>query len=170
MKVPGPGHVRAAGDEPGEGISAGAPEPTPLSGRVAVVTGGARGIGSATGRALLAAGASVVIADLDLFEAMLCIHAVVPFRMIRECLRLWRPLAKREAAAGHPRRRKIVNVSSRAATRGLAGGANYAAGKAAMLGLTYSAAKECARLAINVNAAALGPVSTRFRLPREAGT
>ena len=38
----------------------------PLSGRVVAVTGGARGIGEATARALAAAGATVVIGDLDL--------------------------------------------------------------------------------------------------------
>jgi NAD(P)-dependent dehydrogenase (short-subunit alcohol dehydrogenase family) len=37
----------------------------PVSGKVALVTGGARGIGFATARALIARGASVVIADLD---------------------------------------------------------------------------------------------------------
>jgi 3-oxoacyl-[acyl-carrier protein] reductase len=103
------------------------------------------------------------------FDAMLQIHAVVPFRLIRQCLGLWRPLAKQESAAGLPQHRKVVNVSSRAALRGLAGGANYAAGKAALLGLTYSAAKECARLSINVNAVAFGPVSTRFGLSLDAG-
>lgn len=36
-----------------------------LNGKVALVTGGARGIGFATGRALVARGASVVIVDLD---------------------------------------------------------------------------------------------------------
>ena len=36
-----------------------------LAGRIALVTGGARGIGLATGRALIARGASVAIVDLD---------------------------------------------------------------------------------------------------------
>src|ERR1035441_7719695 len=36
-----------------------------LDGKVALVTGGARGIGFATARALLARGASVLIGDLD---------------------------------------------------------------------------------------------------------
>ncbi len=41
------------------------PKPKALEGRVAVVTGGAGGIGSATARRLLAEGASVVLTDLD---------------------------------------------------------------------------------------------------------
>ncbi len=41
------------------------PRPKALEGRVAVVTGGAGGIGSATARRLLAEGASVVLTDLD---------------------------------------------------------------------------------------------------------
>ena len=40
--------------------------PVSLSGKVVAVTGGARGIGEATGRALRAAGAEVVVGDLDL--------------------------------------------------------------------------------------------------------
>lgn len=41
------------------------PKPKELAGRIALVTGGAGGIGSATARALAAAGACVVVADLD---------------------------------------------------------------------------------------------------------
>lgn len=40
-----------------------------LDGRVVAVTGGARGIGAATARALAAAGAEVVVGDLDLDQA-----------------------------------------------------------------------------------------------------
>jgi NAD(P)-dependent dehydrogenase (short-subunit alcohol dehydrogenase family) len=40
-----------------------------LDGRVAVVTGGARGIGLGCCECLSAAGASVVVADIDIAEA-----------------------------------------------------------------------------------------------------
>ncbi|MCW2494963.1 SDR family oxidoreductase [Jatrophihabitans sp.] len=42
-----------------------AKQPRDLSGKVIVITGGARGIGAATARALVAVGAKVVIGDLD---------------------------------------------------------------------------------------------------------
>jgi NAD(P)-dependent dehydrogenase (short-subunit alcohol dehydrogenase family) len=41
------------------------PPPKPLAGRIAIVTGGAGGIGAATARRLLADGAAVVICDVD---------------------------------------------------------------------------------------------------------
>jgi 3-oxoacyl-[acyl-carrier protein] reductase len=105
----------------------------------------------------------------DQFAAMLDIHAMVPFRMIREALCRWRPLAKDEAERGRSHYRKIVNVTSRAALTGLAGAANYAAGKAALIGLTRSVARECAKLAINANAVAFGGVDTRFQQPVSDG-
>src|ERR1019366_7207943 len=61
------------------------------------------------------------------FQAMIDIHTVVPFR-------------------------KILNVSSTSGTFGNAGQANYSAGKAAVVGLTKTVAKEWGQFKVNVNA------------------
>jgi 3-oxoacyl-[acyl-carrier protein] reductase len=58
--------------------------------------------------------------------------------------------------------RKIVNVSSIAATGGTAGQASYSAAKAGLLGLTRSLAKEWGPLDVNVNCVAFGLIETRL--------
>ncbi|MEU5153495.1 bifunctional aldolase/short-chain dehydrogenase [Glycomyces sp. NPDC021274] len=52
------------------------PEPKPLAGRIALVTGAAGGIGKATAQRLAAEGACVVIADLDLAKAQATAAAI----------------------------------------------------------------------------------------------
>ena len=55
------------------------------------------------------------------FQAMLDIHTIVPFRMIRALAPTWREAAKAEKAEGKEYFRKIVNISSISGTMGNAG-------------------------------------------------
>src|SRR5207302_6404000 len=77
------------------------------------------------------------------WEAILAVHLTAPFRIIRAAAAYLRETAKLEHAAhGEARARKIVNVSSTSGTRGNPGQANYASGKAGVIGLTKTLAKE----------------------------
>jgi 3-oxoacyl-[acyl-carrier protein] reductase len=201
-----------------------------LDGKVAIVTGSARGIGRATAELLSEQGAQVVINDLDgdvaeqtsseiagetvvyagdltqqgapdalvqtaidawgkidiivnnagytidapihkmsddAFQRMIDIHTVVPFRVIRAAAPHLREPAKVERERGEEVFRKIVNVSSISGTMGNAGQANYAAGKAAIVGLTKTLAKEWGQFKINVNAVAFGYIETRLTASKD---
>jgi 3-oxoacyl-[acyl-carrier protein] reductase len=96
------------------------------------------------------------------FQAMLDIHTVVPFRMIRAAAPHLREPAKKEREEGKEVFRKIVNISSTSGTFGNAGQANYSAGKAGVVGLTKTIAKEWGQFKVNVNAVAFGFIDTRL--------
>jgi 3-oxoacyl-[acyl-carrier protein] reductase len=96
------------------------------------------------------------------FQAMLDIHTVVPFRVIRAAAPHLREPAKKEREEGKEVFRKIVNVSSTSGTFGNAGQANYSAGKAGVVGLTKTVAKEWGQFKVNVNAVAFGFIDTRL--------
>jgi 3-oxoacyl-[acyl-carrier protein] reductase len=201
-----------------------------LDGKVAIVTGSARGIGRATAELLSEHGAKVLINDLDAdvaeqtaqeiagdtlvfggdltkpgvpdqlvqkvidewgqvdilvnnagytldapihkmsdewFQRMLDIHSIVPFRMCRAVAPHMREPAKKEREEGREVFRKIVNVSSISGTMGNAGQANYSSGKAAVVGLTKTLAKEWGQFKINVNAVAFGYIETRLTASKE---
>jgi len=103
------------------------------------------------------------------FQAMLDIHTVVPFRIVRAAAPHMREPAKKEREEGREVFRKIVNISSVSGTMGNAGQANYSAGKAAVVGLTKTLAKEWGQFKINVNAVAFGFVETRLTAAKESG-
>ena len=103
----------------------------------------------------------------DAFQRMLDIHTVVPFRVIRAAAPHLREPAKAERERGEEVFRKIVNVSSISGTMGNAGQANYSAGKAGIVGLTKTLAKEWGQFKINVNAVAFGYIETRLTASKD---
>jgi len=194
--------------------------PFTLEGKTALVTGAGRGIGRAIAKRLVAAGARVMVNDLDeallleseaelaqpdrvrhitgdltdpktpdaivqatieefdaidiivnnagyswdnviqkttdeQFQAMLDIHLVVPFRLLRAASTFIRAAAKKEIAASQRVMRKVVNITSIAGTDG----------KAGIIGLTKTLAKEWGRYNVNVNAVGFGLIGTRLVQP-----
>ena len=101
----------------------------------------------------------------DQFQAMLDIHLVVPFRLLRAASTFIRSAAKKEIAASQRVMRKVVNITSIAGTDGNPGQVGYSAGKAGIIGLTKTLAKEWGRYNVNVNAVGFGLIGTRLVQP-----
>lgn len=101
------------------------------------------------------------------FQKMLDIHLIVPFRVIRAAAPHLREPAKKEREEGREVFRKIVNVSSISGTMGNAGQANYSSGKAGVVGLTKTLAKEWGQFKVNVNAVAFGYIETRLTASKD---
>ena len=99
------------------------------------------------------------------FLAMLNIHVMAPFRLLRAASDYLRETAKRETASGQRVMRKVVNITSISGTDGNAGQVGYSAGKAGIIGLTKTLAKEWGRYNINVNAVGFGLIQTRMTQP-----
>jgi 3-oxoacyl-[acyl-carrier protein] reductase len=99
------------------------------------------------------------------FQAMLDIHIVVPFRILRAASGWIRDTAKKETAEGKRVMRKVVNITSISGTEGNAGQSGYSSGKAGIIGLTKTLAKEWGRYNVNVNVVGFGLIETRLIQP-----
>lgn len=97
------------------------------------------------------------------WDAILDVHLKAPFRILRAAQPIISAAVKKAREAGEPVPcRKVVNISSLAGTGGNAGQANYSSGKAGILGLTRTIAKEWGRYNVTVNAVAFGVIKTRL--------
>ena len=99
------------------------------------------------------------------FQAILDVHLVAPFRILRAASEPIRKFAKQEAADGREVFRKVVNISSVVGLGGNPGQANYASAKAGIIGLTKTLAKEWGRYKVNVNCVAFGFIRTAMTQP-----
>ncbi len=99
------------------------------------------------------------------FQAMLDIHMVAPFRILRAASGFIREAAKREIAEGKRVMRKVVNITSVSGTDGIAGQAGYGSGKSGINGLTKVMCKEWGRYNVNVNSVGFGFIETRLVQP-----
>jgi 3-oxoacyl-[acyl-carrier protein] reductase len=97
--------------------------------------------------------------------AMLDVHATAPFRILRAAANYFREAAKREKGA--IKCRKVVNVSSLSGVYGAATQLAYSAGKAAVIGMTKTLAKEFGRYNVTVNCVAYGHIATRLTQPMD---
>ena len=102
------------------------------------------------------------------FQAVMDVHVTAPFRILRAASEPIRRFARREAEAGREVFRKVVNISSVSGLGGNPGQVNYAAAKAAVVGMTKTLAKEWGRYRVNVNCVAFGFISTRMTQPLSA--
>ena len=103
--------------------------------------------------------ASIIEMSDELWDQALNINLTAAFKLIRACapsmvIKKWG---------------RIINISSQVALVGSANHAHYAAAKAGLLGLTYSAAKEYGASGVTVNAVLPGRIQTNMIAQRSKG-
>ena len=103
--------------------------------------------------------ASIIEMSDDLWDQALNINLTSVFKLIR---------ATAPSMVGKNWGR-VINISSQVALTGSANHAHYAAAKAGLLGLTYSAAKEYGASGVTVNAVLPGRIETKMIADRAIG-
>lgn len=104
------------------------------------------------------------------FQTMLDVHVTAPFRILRAAIGPIREAVQREKEQGLEVFRKVVNISSIAATSGNPGQVNYASAKSALAGMTRTLAREWGRYRVNVNSVAFGFINTRLTRAQDEQT
>ncbi|KJA21934.1 hypothetical protein HYPSUDRAFT_676213 [Hypholoma sublateritium FD-334 SS-4] len=99
----------------------------------------------------------------ETFDIILKIHVRAPFRLIRQAAPYFRLKPEQRE------NRSVINVSSTSGLHGNVGQANYAAAKAAVIGLTKTIAKEWGPFGVRANTVAFGLIHTRLTASKEAG-
>ncbi len=101
--------------------------------------------------------------------AIIDVHLTAPFRILRAFANHLKPAVEAERRDGRRIVRKIVNISSTSGVNGNAGQVNYSSGKAGIMGMTRTLAKEWGRYDVTVNAVAFGYIQTRLTTPLAEG-
>lgn len=101
--------------------------------------------------------------------AIIDVHLTAPFRILRAFFDHLRPAVEAERSRDERVVRKVVNISSTSGVNGNAGQSNYSSGKAGIIGLTKTLAKEWGRYNVTVNAIAFGYIQTRLTQPLSEG-
>lgn len=96
--------------------------------------------------------AAISMTTLDSFNQQMAINVTAPFQHLQLASRLM----------SRAKNGRIINLSSVVAIQGSAGQVAYTTSKAAILGMTKSAAKELAAVGISVNAIAPGFINTQL--------
>lgn len=107
--------------------------------------------------------------DDEQWYTILDVHLTAPFRILRAFFPHLKQRVEAERKEGRRVVRKVVNISSTSGVDGNAGQVNYSAGKAGILGLTRTLAKEWGRYDVTVNAVAFGYIQTRLTKPLAEG-
>ena len=96
------------------------------------------------------------------WDTMLAVHNTAPFKLVRAAAPYFR------VKDNEPR--NIINISSTSGVHGNAGQANYAVGKAGIVGLTKVIAKEWGpQFGVRANTIAFGHIATRLTQAKEKG-
>ena len=103
--------------------------------------------------------ASIIQMSDELWDEAINVNLTAAFKLIRAC-------APSMVSKNWGR---VINISSQVALTGSANHAHYAAAKAGLLGLTYSAAKEYGASGVTVNAVLPGRIETKMIADRSIG-